>query len=290
MNDKEAQFAFIHANAKKYSISKLVEVTEVSRAGYYKWLKRKGNNDQDNRDEVLMPYLLKIFQEHRATYGRKRIKIALESEYGIIVNEKRISRMMRKYGLHCQIRRKKFKNRPQPHGTISNLLNRNFKAIKPGIKFSIDITYIEVKKGSQKWVYVCAIKDLFNQEIVAYSIGTSQEMNLVYKALEALKKRGFENGAIIHSDQGFQFTNPGYIQRVTGMNLTQSMSRRGNCWDNACIENFFGHLKSEMYCFSQPETVIEIQEAVNAFIYYYNHKRIQTKLKMSPVKFREKAS
>jgi len=290
VNDKQAQYAFILANSKEYPVTTLVDITEVSRSGYYKWLKRDGYNDLDKRDEELLPFILKIFQDHRGTYGRKRIKIALQNEYDLTVNEKRISRMMRKYGLQCKIRRKRFKNRPQPHGTISNILNRNFKAKKPGIKFAIDISYVELKKGKQKWMYICAIKDLFNGEIVSYSVGTSQELKLVYRAIEKLKKKGFAKGAILHSDQGFQFTNPRYIMRLKRMGITQSMSRRGNCWDNACIENFFGHMKSEMYHFHQPEIVTEVHEAIESYIYYYNNKRIQTKLKMSPVQYRLQAA
>lgn len=154
----------------------------------------------------------------------------------------------------------------------------------------IDITYIEVKKGAQKWMYVCAIKDLFNGEIACYSIGQSQDMELVFRALNELKKKGFEKGAILHSDQGIQFTNPSYIKRLEKMGITQSMSRRGNCWDNACIENFFGHLKGEMYHFTQPQTAVEVIDAVADYINYYNHKRIQTKLKTSPVNYRLKSA
>jgi len=286
VNDKEEQYAFIHAYSTQYPVIKLVEITKVSRSGYYKWLKRNGNNNQDRFDESLFLYIHKIFTDHRGTVGRKRIKLLLKKEYGLIVNEKRISRIMRKYGIQCKIRRKRFKNRPQPNGIITNILDRNFHAIRPGIKLAIDITYIEVKKSFQKWIYLCAIKDLYNGEIVAYSIGTNQGMKLVYRALDDLKKRGFEKRAILHSDQGTQFTNHRYMKRLQDMGITQSMSRRGNCWDNACIENFFGHLKCEMLCFSQPETVIEVRQAVEAYINYYNNKRIQTKLEMSPVEYR----
>jgi putative transposase len=285
VNDKEAQFAFIHAHADRYPVTRLIEMSCVSRSGYYKWLKNKGQNIQDMKDESILPYILKIFNDHKKTYGRKRLKIVLWNEFQMRVNEKRISRLMRKYGLQCQIRRKRFKHKPQPHGNIPNILARNFLALKPRIKFSIDITYVDVKKGPNRWLYVCAIKDLYNQEILAYSMGTSQDIGLVFRALDELKKRGFANGAILHSDQGSQFTNQRYIERVKGMGITQSMSRRGNCWDNACIENFFGHLKSEMYHFTNPKTVHEVQEAVHDFINYYNHKRIQTKLKMSPIDY-----
>lgn len=290
MNDKELQFAFIHAYADTYPVTKLVEITSVSRAGYYKWLKRDGENMQDLMDERIIPYIIKIFKDHRGTYGRKRIKRALKNEYKWIVNEKRIARLMRKYGLRCVIRRKKFKGRKQPFGNVPNILNRNFKASKPGIKYATDITYLPVIKGRQKWVYLCAIKDLYNNEIVAYSMANTLESMLVYEALEQLKKVEFEKGAILHSDQGIQFTNSVYSHKLEQMGLTQSMSRRGNCWDNACIENFFGQLKTEAPCWFVPETVAEIHTSVHNYINYYNNKRIITKLKMSPVEYRELAA
>lgn len=290
MNDKEQQFAFIRAYADQYPITELVKITNVSRSGYYKWLKRGGENYRDQIDECLIPYILKVFNEHHGTVGRKRIKIELEKQYGLVVNEKRISRLMKKYGIRCKVRQKQYKHRPHHHVKIPNILNRNFKAVKPGVKLAIDITYIEVRKGRQKWVYLCAIKDLFNGEIVAYSLGTSLEMDLVFRALDMLEKRGYGKGAILHSDQGVHFTNPRYIERLQQMEITQSMSRRGNCWDNACIENFFSHLKVELVCFSQPETVHEIIDAVETYINYYNNKRIIVKLKMSPVEYREKVA
>lgn len=290
MNDKQVQYTFILANSKVYPVKTLVEITEVSRAGYYKWLKRNGENDVDKRDEKLIPFLLKVFNGNKGTYGRKRLKLALENEYEIRVSEKRISRMMKKYGLQCKIRRKRYKRRKQPHGIIPNILNRDFKANKRGIKLTVDITYVEVPKGQQKWMYVCAIKDLFNEEIVAYATGTSQEMKLVFRALDELKKKGFVRGAILHSDQGFHFTNPVYMMRLERMGITQSMSRRGNCWDNACIENFFGHMKCEMPAFSHPKTAVDVHEAIDSYIYYYNNKRVQTKLKMTPVQYRLNAA
>ena len=290
MNDTEVQFAFIHAYSKEYPVTELVEITNVSRSGYYKWRKRSGENWRDTIDEKLIPYIMKIFNDHKGTYGRKRIKQALEEEYFLVVNEKRVARLMRKYGLVCKIRRKRFKHQNQPVGDIPNILNQNFKAMKPKIKFAVDITYLEVKKGRQKWAYLCAIKDLYNNEIVAYSMGTSMDTNLVYEALDQLKKLKFEKGAILHSDQGTQFTNFGYREKLKSMGLTQSMSRRGNCWDNACIENFFGQLKTEAPCWSTPETLLEVYQSTHDYIYYYNNKRIITKLKTNPVKYRKMAA
>lgn len=283
---KELSFTFIKAHANKYPVSTLIKITGVSRAGYYKWLKRGGASVQDYKDEQLLPFISHIFNEHAGTYGRRRIKIELKKEYNLVISEKRISRIMEKYGLYCKIRRKRYKNYPVLHKKIPNILNRNFKANKPGIKFAIDITYIEVDKDEKKWAYLCAIKDLFNGEIVCYSIGKNQGLQFVLNTVKKLNKKGFMKGAILHSDQGAQFTNPAYITLLEDMNITQSMSRRANCWDNACIENFFGHLKCEMYHFAQPKTFIEVDEAVEHYIHYYNNKRVQIKLKKSPVEYR----
>jgi transposase InsO family protein len=186
--------------------------------------------------------------------------------------------------------RRKFKSQKQLHVIVDNVLNRNFKALKPRIKFSIDITYLEVLKPHKNFLFLCAIKDLYNNEIVAYSIGQNQKLELVYQTLEQLKEKGFVKGAILHSDQGVQFTNPSYRNRLKEMHLTQSMSRRGNCWDNACIESFFGKLKTEMPGFSIPETEEEMINSVTNYIIYYNQVRPQLKFKMSPVAHRLKLS
>lgn len=195
---------------------------------------------------------------------------------------------MEKYRLVYKIRQKKFKKRSAFHKQIPNILNHNFKAVKTGIKFAIDITYMPVEKSKHRWAYVCAIKDLFNGEIASYSISKSKNLQLVLDAVKGLKRRGFMKGALLYSDQELQFTNPVYITFLKDMGITQSMSSKTNCWDNACIENFFDHLKCEMYHFKQPETFCEVYEAVEDYIDYYNNKRIKTKLKCSTVEYRLK--
>jgi putative transposase len=287
---KQEQFEFIATYEDQFPVTLLLRVTHVSRSGFYKWKKERDHRIREIRDEELYHLIAEIFAESRGTYGKKRIKAALLKRHGLIVNHKCIARIMRKYGLVCKIRQKKFKKRKQPHAHISNILNRDFQAHQPGEKFCIDITYVEVKKPFKRWMYVCAVKDLYNNEIVSYHMSTTQDMRLVLQTLHQLKERGFMKGAILHSDQGFHFTNPTYIRTVANMGLTQSMSRRGNCWDNACIENFFGHLKCEMPCFSSPQTVEEVRQAIIDYIHYYNEKRIQTKYGMSPVEYRTRAA
>ncbi len=282
---KEVQFSFIEANEKDYPVTMLVQLTDVSRSGYYKWKKRGGGSVQAQRDEELYNYIIKLHHKHRGTLGRKRMKMALKDEYGIEVGERRVSKIMRKYGIRCKIRQRRSVKRNEINKKVPNLLNRNFQAKKPGIKFAIDITYLPVEKGPNKYIYLCAIKDLFHDEIVAYAISHRQDIELVYEALNRLKEKKFVKGAILHSDQGTQFTNAGYQMRVKEMGLTPSMSRKGNCWDNACIENFFSHYKCEIECFFEnAKNVFEVQNAANQYIHYFNHNRINTKLQTSPVK------
>ena len=266
-------------------MSVLFKLTSVSRAGYYKW-KKSHSTPQVNRDEELYRLILDVFNESNRTYGVKRIKQALLNQYGWMVNHKCIRRIMHKYHLVCVLPKPKFKRRPQPHGNISNVLNREFHATKPLQKLCMDITYIKVKAPYPKWAYLCAVKDLYNQEIVAYDVCESQNMIQVYRVLHQLEQLPLEQNALLHTDQGYQFTNKNYIKKVADIGLTQSMSRRGNCWDNACIENFFRHLKAEMPFFSSPQTLEEVKQFISKYINYYNTKRIQNKYSMSPVEYR----
>lgn len=285
MSGKELGYEFIDAHKNRFPITKLVQLTGVSRSGYYNWLNREKRVSQEERDKPLLDMMMSLYITHGGNLGNLRFKDELKSQYQVNVNVKRISRLRRMYNLPLKTKRK-FRVRKHPHIYVDNLLNQNFKARRPGIKFCVDITYLEVVKPRKTFLYCCAIKDLFNNEIVAYSIGEHQSLDLVFDALNKLKEKGFEKGAILHSDQGTQFTNPTYVNRLKQMHLTQSMSRRGNCWDNACIESFFGKLKTEMHGFSTPETKSEMIDAVTSYISYYNQVRPQLKLKMSPVKYR----
>lgn len=292
MNQKQLAFRFIEENVGQYPITNLVKMTRcVSRAGYYKWKKEKGARPtQAMKDKALLDKMLELYLEHGGNLGNLRFKIALEQVLSEPVNVKRIDRMRKEYKMPLKSKRRKHQRRLKIHARIANLLNRNFKALRPGLKYSIDISYLEIKKPKKEFIYLCAIKDLYNNEIVAYQISDYMDIELVKSTVELLKGKGPEKGAIIHSDQGTQFTSPKYAQTLEELNLTQSMSRRGNCWDNACIESFFGKLKTELYGFSEPETKPEMIEAVNKYITYYNEKRPQIKLKMSPIQFRVKVA
>lgn len=289
MKGKQAIYEWIEEQASEIPVRKMMNyIGTVSRSGYYKWKKEKNQRmTREERDQPLVEKMKIIYKKHGGNLGNLRFKIELEKEYHLKVNWKRIARIRKKYDLPLLTKRRARRHYPRVHHKIGNLLERNFTAVKPGIKYSIDITYLEIKKPYKKFIYLCAIQDLFNHEIVAYSMGETQELPLVFQALGELEKRGYGKGAILHSDQGAQFTSPQYVNQLTAMNLTQSMSRRGNCWDNACIESFFGKLKTEMPGFTIPETKEEMIQAVTHYISYYNEIRPQLKRKMSPIQYRK---
>lgn len=288
MSVYDEDFEFILAHKEQYPVKQLVKITSLSRSGFYKKLNKSNTRTQEEKDKPLLNMMLSLYITHGGNLGNTRFKDELFNKYNIVVNVKRIARMRRMYNLPLKTMKRKYKVRNHLHVLVDNLLNRNFRAIKPGVKFSIDITYLEVLKPYKNFLFLCAIKDLYNNEIVAYSIGQNQTMTLIYEALDQLKEKGFVKGALLHSDQGAQFTNPSYRNRLKEMHLTQSMSRRGNCWDNACIESFFGKLKTEMPGFSIPETEEEMIKSVTDYITYYNEVRPQLKFKVSPVAHRLK--
>lgn len=288
MKGKQHLFEFIEEQSAKLPITTILKyVKGVSRSGYYKWKKeRSTRKTQAEKDKPILNQMIIQYRIHGGNLGNLRFKIVLDTVMGHPVNLKRIRRLREEYNLPLKTKKRKHRQRLKEHIKVGNLLNRNFLAKRPGIKYSIDISYLEIKKPEPDFIYLCAIKDLFNNEIVAYKISDHQDLDLVLGTVRLLKEKGPEIGAIIHSDQGTQFTSPTYIKLLQSLEFTQSMSRRGNCWDNACIESFFGKLKTELPGFTQPETKREVIEAVSSYIQYYNEIRPQIKLKMSPTQFR----
>lgn len=226
-----------------------------------------------------------IFHEHKGRYGYRRITAELHNRgYGI--NHKTVQRLMKSMGLKCQIRKVHYRSYKGKVGRVApNILNRDFKADRPNQKWVTDVT--QMKIGQTK-LYLSPIVDLFNEEVVAYNISTSPNMEQIYNMLEkALEKLGNVKGLILHSDQGWQYQQAGYCRKLGEHGIVQSMSRKGNCLDNAVAENFFGIMKSELlytHKFSNPQIFIK---ALEEYIHYYNNKRIKLKLNgKSPVQYR----
>ncbi len=259
----------------------LVKLAGIPRSTYYYLIKRMNCPDLD---KALKIEIKAIYDEHNGRYGYRRIRDELANR-GQKVNHKKVQRIMKELGLKCLVRIKKYKSYK---GTVSqiapNILDRNFTAEVPNEKWVTDIT--EFKLFGEK-LYFSPILDLFNGEIVTYTIGSRPTYSLVSTMLErALEVLPVEHQLLIHSDQGWHYQMKKYRRTLESRNIVQSMSRKGNCYDNAVIENFFGIMKSEFLYFMEFESVEQFKIELEKYINYYNTKRIKTKLKMSPVEYR----
>ena len=209
---------------------------------------------------------------------------------GIYRNPKTVLRIMKKYGILSEIRRKrKWQNLGQQIHRYKNLLNRQFFADKPNSKWVTDISYIQTKEGV---LYLSVIRDLYDNSIVAYKTAAQQTINLVLDTIRLAMKKKKKNVAAelqLHSDQGFQYTSQAYFKLTQSYKITPSMSRKGNPYDNAMAENFFSILKTECIYRHKPKTLLDAQHMIDDYIYFYNHERIQTKTGVAPLTLRHSA-
>lgn len=270
----------------------MCELAGVSRSGFYDWVnaapKRAKREEQDEADIVLIK---EIFEKKDKKVGALQIKMTMENDHSTVMNHKKIRRLMAKYHLITTIRRanpyRKMAKATIEHHTCSNLLNREFNQNEPGKVLLTDITYLYYGKGQK--AYLSCVKDGATKEIVAYHLSSSLGMDIVYKTLKKLKMaigKAFHSEAILHSDQGVHYTNPQFQHRVKSLGLTQSMSRKGNCWDNAPMESFFGHFK-DWAEYKSCKNLREVRKEVDRVIEEYNHHRYQWGLnKMTPVQYR----
>ena len=254
----------------------------MARSTYYYWINAFGR--QDKYAEI-MPVIKDIFHSNRGRYGYRRITLELRNR-GIKLNHKTVLRLMSKLGLKCLVRMKKYRSYKGKVGkTAPNLLNREFKATKPNEKWVTDVT--EFHLYGEK-LYLSPILDLFNGEIIAYQIESRPTYSLVHKMLDqALVQLEPDDSPILHSDQGWHYQMKSYSHTLKTHGILQSMSRKGNCLDNAVIENFFGLLKSELLYLQEFNSMEHFKQELEDYIHYYNHRRIKLKLKgMSPVNYR----
>lgn len=254
----------------------------VSRAAFYAWQKRIGTPD---RDINKMAEVIKVYQASHRTYGYRRITIALQKQQQI--NHKAVLRLMHKLGIRSVARKRKiYKQLSSTEGTYqySNLLDRNFTATRPNQKWVTDVTYIHTQQGL---AYLSTIKDLFDGFIVAHQLGRENSVGLVTNTIRlAQRKEKIVAGLILHSDQGFQYRTHPYRLLTSTAGITPSMSRRGNCWDNAPMENFFGHLKEEALRQFKNPSFHEAQQIIDDYIYFFNFERIQLKTRLTPYQLR----
>jgi putative transposase len=267
----------------------LCEIGQVSRSGYYKWLKDLDKPDKDTDDYLIIK---EIFDAGKKKLGWRSIQMKLINEKNIIMNHKKIIRIMNKYQLFVKIRRrnpyKDIAKKTKEHRTCENKLNREFKQETPLKVFCTDITYLFY---NSRLAYLSVIKDICSGEIVAWWLSDNLSMGIVLNTIDRLKHNNslpLESLAdiMIHSDQGFHYTNPEYIKEIKGLNMIQSMSRKANCIDNSPVESFFGHLKDDVD-YKECKTFTELNLLIEEYIDYYNNARYQWDLKkMTPVGYR----
>lgn len=275
-------------------LSYMCEVSGVSRSGYYNYFSVSSQafrDKRDNYDQGVADTILEAYNFKGRKKGARQIKMTLEGEFGIVYNLKRIRRIMKKYQIVCPIRKanpyRRMMKATLEHAVLPNLLNRNFKQNIPGKVLLTDITYLFYGKGNR--AYLSTIKDASTNEILAYNVSANIKLDIATDTILKLKKNRnikLPKDAFIHSDQGCHYTSPVFQKLVKSCGLGQSMSRRGNCWDNAPQESFFGHFKDEANI-KECQTLVELKKEIKKYMIYYNRFRYQWGLKkMTPVQYR----
>lgn len=267
----------------KIKTLKLCEVAGISRSTFYY---NKDNNTQEEKDKEILAYLKKLSKKILRKRGSKAKSQELKQRFGITVNHKRIARICRVNGLLAKNR-----GRKHPKGYYilqeenkkdlpKNILNRDFTSNEPMKKLCTDVSYFRTDKG---WLYLSPVLDLYRRKIACHAISNHNDDTLSDETLDNLFKLGNLKGCLLHSDQGSLYTSKKYRKRLKENGIIQSMSRRGNCWDNACMEHFFGTLKVEsgyddLLKSGKLLSFAETKKLIEDFIEYYNNERIQQNL------------
>ena len=281
------RYQFIREHAREYSVQCMCRVLEVTRSGYYAWEPEKtGSREQENR--ILVGHIHKEYKTSRQTYGSPRIWAALQGQ-GVPCGRHRVARLMHKEGLSPKKRRRwhPVATQRQP-GVIpaSNRLNQDFSATIANTKWVSDFTYIDTAEG---WLYLAIILDLFSRKVIGWAMAEHMKTTLVESALRmALGTRQPAANLLHHSDQGSQYTSAAYESQLVDANIQMSMSRVGNCYDNAVAESFFGTLKAE--CVTR-QFATQALARTTIFEYievWYNRQRLHSTLGyLSPVDFEQ---
>jgi putative transposase len=266
------KYEFIRGHRTHYPVYRLCALLDVSTSGYYDWLDRPESN-RVKRHQKLLSQIRAIHADHHYIYGSPRIHKALVKS-GVCVGKNTIARLMQAASIQSRLR-KRFKLSCESKAVVKpaqNVLARQFNAAEPNTKWVCDVTNIETREG---WVFLATVMDLYSRKIIGWSMSHRNTSSLVMNALQmALDKRKPAKGLIIHSDQGTQYSSSDYQNLLNKYCLIASMSRKGNCWDNAVMESFFHSLKTEWTYFEEYRTREEARSSL--FIYielFYNRKR-----------------
>lgn len=254
----------------------------MARSTFYYHTKRMGRPDgYDSARERIRS----VYEEHHGRYGYRRITAQLHNE-GLDINHKTVQKLMGQMSLKAKRKTQHYRSYIGEIGRVApNVLNRDFRASAPNRKWATDVTQVKIK---DRWIYLSPILDMFNGEIVSYTISDSPCLQMVMAMLDkAFKKRDIHGNLTLHSDQGWHYQHRMYQKALENRNITQSMSRKGNCLDNAMMENFFGLMKNELLYLHDWNSVDEFKHALMDYIHYYNNDRIKLRLKgKSPVQYR----
>ena len=277
------KYHIIYCHRTEYPVSVMCAFFGVSRSGYYTFVHRLGRPE---KDAALAELIAQQRERSFGTYGYRRMWLWLKTQ-NIFHNPKTVLRIMKKYDLLSEIRRRrKWQQMGQQVHKYANLLNRDFHADRPNRKWVTDISYIHTREGV---LYLSMIRDLYDNSIVAYKTGTRQTVNLVLDTIRLAMKKEKKRVAAelqLHSDQGFQYTSQAYFNLTQEYGITPSMSRKGNPYDNAMAENFFSILKTECIYRHKPATFAQANEMIHRYIHFYNHERIQLKTGEAPLTLR----
>lgn len=269
---------------KEYPVSMLCKIAKVSKSGYYKWWK----NADKIKDEADALLIAEIFFKSKQKAGFRTIKMKLLTEYGIIMNHKKIIRIMKKYGMRTKIRRanpyKYAAKIRQEHLVCSNLVNRRFKEQEPNSVYATDITYL---KYSGTTAFLSVMLDVKTSEVISYRLSENLQMRFVLDTITSGIKKYPVKNLIIHTDRGIHYTNNVYQMLLKKNNILQSMSAPATPRDNAPIESFFGHLKDELD-YKKCKTFEELSAIIDDYMYNYNYTRKQwSKNKMTPMEYKK---
>lgn len=279
----------------KYLVSYLCDCCGVSRSGYYRYFSETAKLARITRkvyEEERLTHIIQAIEfRGRKTKGVLQVTLVLHNEMGLVYNHKSVHRIMKEYNLLSKVRQanpyKRMAKATKEHRVYPNLVKRKFKRQTPSQVLLTDITYL--KYGKNQTGYLSTILDASTNEIIAYEVSDNLKIDFVLKTLENLNSNlevKLSKDTIIHSDQGSHYTSPQFSKVVKSLDIHQSMSRRGNCWDNAPQESFFGHLKDETNLKDQ-ETFEDLKNEIDDYIDYHNNYRYQWNLKkMTPVQYR----
>lgn len=274
------KYHIIYCHKAEYPVAVMCKFFGISRSGYYAFVHRLGRPE---KDAALAEVIARQRERSFCTYGYRRMWLWLKTQ-NIFRNPKTVLRIMKKYDLLSEIRRRRrWQKMGQQLHKYENLLNRNFRADRPNHKWVTDISYIHTKQGV---LYLSMIRDLYDNSIVAYKTGTEQRVNLVLDTIRLAMKQEKKKVAAelqLHSDQGAQYASQAYFELTQTYGITPSMSRRGNPYDNAMAENFFSILKTECIYRNKPATFSQANALIDRYIYFYNHERIQLKTGEAPL-------